>query len=109
MSITTNNNNYKYISGIVTDGFVLCEDLRQYLANEIQKGSITIKTTSATNRVIIDSPKFQSNEPHFVCLIWNNKENRIKFVWRNDKGEIRHFDTLPQLVADVLKELRNEL
>lgn len=104
--MSNNNNNYKYISGIVTDGFVLCEDLRQYLANEIQKGLITVKTTSATNRVIVDSPKFQSNEPHFVSLIWSNKENRIKFVWRNDKGEIKQFATLPELVIDIEKSIK---
>ena len=98
-------NNYKYIGGIITDGFVLCEDLKQYLANEIGKGLLTIRTTFATNKVIIDSPKFQSTEPHFICLVWSSKENRIKFVWRNDKGEIKHFNTLPLLVADILKEI----
>ena len=97
--------NFQYISGVITDGFALCEDLRFYLQKLIQNNLISLRVSQAANKVFINSPKFKDICQPYACLDWNSSKQKISFKWQNDKGEIRHFDTLPQLVADVLKEI----
>jgi len=101
--------NYKYISGVVTDGFALCEDLRLYLADELKEGIITIRTTQSATKVILDSPTFKSIDAHYVCLTWDNVKNKIDFAWRNDKGEVHKFSTLSELINDIVKTVRSEI
>lgn len=97
--------NINYISGVITDGFALAADLRYYLARNIDEGKITLRVSQTSNKVFINSPSFKSIEAHYVCLSWNSKEQRIDFIWRNDKGEVKSFDSLVKLVEDIEKSI----
>lgn len=97
--------NFMYITGVITDGFSLCEDLRHYLQKSIKAGKVTLRVSQAANRVFVDSPKFKSIDAHYVCLSWNSEESKINFMWRNDEGKVKTFDTLLKLVEDIEKSV----
>lgn len=95
--------NCNYISGVITDGFALCEDLRFYLGNSIKQDKVTLRVSQSANRVFVDSPKFKSIDSHYVCLSWDDKNNKIVFNWRDDNGEIKVFDSLIEVAEDIEK------
>lgn len=92
-----------YISGVITDGFAIAEDLRFYLQKSILDGKVTLRVSQAANKVFVDSPKFKSIDAHYVCLSWDTKNQKINFIWRNDNGEVKVFDTLIALAEDIEK------
>ena len=98
--------NSDYISGVITDGFALCEDLRYYLQKSIKEELVTLRVSQAANRVFIDSPLFKSIDAHYVCLSWDDKTKRIVFNWRNDKGEIKVFESLLEVAEDIERSIR---
>jgi hypothetical protein len=93
--------NFQYVCGVITDGFALCEDLRFYLQKLIQDNLISLRVSQAANKVFINSPKFDNDCQPYVCLDWDNSKQKISFKWQNDKGEIKQFATLPELVTDI--------
>lgn len=101
-------NHIGYISGVITDGFALCEDLRFYLKNSLSKGKLSLRVAQSSNKVYIESPVFKSIDAHYVCLVWDSNQKKINFVWRNDEGEIKTFDTLIKLAEDIENSIINK-